>query len=293
MVPTHWSDRLQATGNFGPSIVSALVTAGFTVTALSRSGSTSKLPSEVKVVEVNYDSHDSLVTALKGQDVFISAVPNHGDQPKLIDAAIAAGVKRFLPSEFGSDIAGNENVQKLPVFQGKLKTQKYLEEKKDQISYTIVVNGAFLDWGIKVGFIINKNTTRVFNGGDKPRSTTTLEDIGKGVVGVLRHPEETKNRAVYLQSAAVSQNKLLELAKKKNPDFKPEIQNVDTLKVLQDSYDALEKNDADVGTALRGFIVVSIYTEGYGGLFAKNDNELLGIKGKSDEELEALVAQYV
>lgn len=263
------------------------------MTALSRSGSTPKLPSEVKVVEVDYDSHDSLVTALKGQDVFISAVPNHGDQPKLIDAAIAAGVKRFLPSEFGSDIAGNENVQKLPVFQGKLKTQKYLEEKKDQISYTIVVNGAFLDWGIKVGFIINKNTTRVFNGGDKPRSTTTLEDIGKGVVGVLRHPEETKNRAVYLQSAAVSQNQLLELAKKTNPDFKPEIQNVDTLKILQDSYDALETKDADVGTAMRGFIVVSIYTEGYGGLFAKNDNELLGIKGKSDEELEALVAQYV
>lgn len=271
------------------------MTAGFTVTVLSRSGSTSSLPSGVKVVQVDYDSQDSLVAALRGQDVFVSNIPNHGDQPKLIDAAIAAGVKRFLPSEFGSNIAGNENVQKLPVFQGKLKTQGYLQDKKDQISYTLVVTGAFLDWGLKVGFLVNVKggATRIFNGGDEPRSMTTLDDIGKAVVGVLRHPEETKNRTVYVHSATVSQNQLLELAKRKNPSLAPEVQEVDTRDVLKDSHDALGQKDADIGTAMRGFIVVSIFQDGYGGLFAKNDNELLGIDEKSDSELEALVAQYV
>ncbi|GAB7350329.1 hypothetical protein MBLNU459_g0961t1 [Dothideomycetes sp. NU459] len=283
-----------ATGNLGPTVVDALVTAGFHVTVLSRSGSASNLPSGVKVVKVDYDSQESLVAALKGQDAFVSNIPNHIDQPKLIDAAITAGVERFIPSEFGSNVSGNENNQKLPVFQGKLKTQQYLHEREDKISYTLIVTGAFLDWGIKVGFLINAKggPTRLYDGGNRPRSTTTLADIAKAVVGVLNNPDETKNRTVFVESAAVSQKQLLELAKKKNPDLKVETEEVDTSKLLEESHALLGQKDADIGQAMIGFIIVSIHADAHGGRFAKNDNELLGIKPKSEPELEALVAQY-
>ena len=225
----------------------------------------------------------------------MSAIPDHGAQPALVDAAIAAGVKRFVPSEFGSDVSGNANTAKLPVFGGKVKTQEYLKQKADQISYTIIVNGAFLDWGVMVGFIANLKggKNRIYDDGDRPRSMSTLADVGKAVAGVLDHPEETKNRTVYIQSAAVSQNRLIEFAKKKNPSASFDIEPVDTAELEQRSYEALREEGADVTQAMYGFIAVSIFREGYGGLFRQNDNELLGITGLSDSEIEAVIAPYM
>lgn len=47
-----------------------------------------------------------LTKVLHGIDVVVSTLagPAFGLQPHLIEAAIAAGVKRIVPSEFGSDI---------------------------------------------------------------------------------------------------------------------------------------------------------------------------------------------
>ena len=61
------------------------------------------------MIRANYDSAKSLKAAFQGQDAVISLVGGTalGDQNKLIDAAIAAGVKRFLPSEYGSDTTNN------------------------------------------------------------------------------------------------------------------------------------------------------------------------------------------
>ncbi|APA07638.1 hypothetical protein sscle_03g024080 [Sclerotinia sclerotiorum 1980 UF-70] len=86
----------------------------------------------------------------------------------------------------------------------------------DGMSYTIVVNGPFFDWGIMVGFIMNAKGKRItlYDGGDRTSSTTTLPDIGRAVVGVLKHPEETKNRAVYVQSYATTLKNLAAVGKK-------------------------------------------------------------------------------
>ena len=86
-----------ATGNLGPSVVKELVDAGFQVTTLSQSGKTEGLPSNVKTIKVDYSSQDSLTEVFKSQDAVVSLLPDHGTQNGLIDAAIAAGVKRFIP----------------------------------------------------------------------------------------------------------------------------------------------------------------------------------------------------
>ena len=62
------------------------------------------------------------------------------DQTRIIDAAIAAGVKRFIPSEFGSD-SKNEKSKVLPIFGPKVAVRKYLDEKiaaNPDFTYTIV-----------------------------------------------------------------------------------------------------------------------------------------------------------
>jgi len=285
-----------ATGNLGPTIVQSLVDASFDVTVLSQSGNTKGLPSSVKTVKVDYSSQDSLINALKGQDAFVSGVPTHDSQPALIDAAIAAGVKRFIPSEFGSNISGNANTAALPVFKGKAITQEYLKKKSSDISYTLINTGLFLDWGMQVGVSVNLKggSTRVFDGGDDQHSTTLLKDIGQAVVGVLKHPEETHNRVVYVQSAAVSQNQLIEIAEKAKPGLKIDRQDASIKQLLEDSYKQLEQGGDQVGAAMFGFIVVSIYGDSkeYGNVWSENnDNELLGIKELSAKDLEQLVAR--
>lgn len=55
---------------------------------------------------VNYDSKQDLVEALRGTHTLLSFIqlladPRNQSQRNLIDAAVAAGVKRFAPSEYG------------------------------------------------------------------------------------------------------------------------------------------------------------------------------------------------
>jgi uncharacterized protein YbjT (DUF2867 family) len=129
------------------------------LTVLSRSSSTAIFPALVKVIRVDYASVESLTAALHGQDAVISVAGNEGlpGQSVLVDASIAAGVKRFLPSEFGLD-TGNSKTAALPVFGYKVATRKHIEEKVaagGSITYTYVINGPFLDWGLERRFLLD------------------------------------------------------------------------------------------------------------------------------------------
>src|ERR1700726_2267026 len=96
-----------AAGNLGGVILDRLVASGkFNIKVLKRSGSKSSLPAAMDVVEVDFTSLDSLKSALAGQDAVVSAVGMRGleSQLLLVDAAASAGVKRFIPSEFGSNL---------------------------------------------------------------------------------------------------------------------------------------------------------------------------------------------
>lgn len=61
----------------------------------------------VRVVKVDYNDKDGLTTTLQGVEVVLSFVVAQSDpegtaQKNLIDASVAAGVKRFAPSEWAS-----------------------------------------------------------------------------------------------------------------------------------------------------------------------------------------------
>jgi uncharacterized protein YbjT (DUF2867 family) len=137
-----------AGGNLGPSILTEFLKSSFTVTVLSREDSKSTFPSEAKVVKTDY-SPESLAKAFDGQDAVISIVGNAGfaDQTKIIDAAVAAGVKRFVPSEFGSDTDNSDVRAIVPIFNGKKQVVDYLKGKEsDTFSWTALITGPFFDW---------------------------------------------------------------------------------------------------------------------------------------------------
>lgn len=163
-IPTH---RLhtQVTGAIGPVVVRALHDAGFEVQALTRKSTAESVKPDlgtVRTIEIDYSSQQELRDALEGQDAVISTLGDTAGavsaQKALIEASAATGVKRFIPSEFGSDTM-NAKVRSFPFFADKLKHQELLKRATDEnpdFTYSIVITGPFLDWGLSVvPFIIN------------------------------------------------------------------------------------------------------------------------------------------
>lgn len=61
-----------------------------------------------------------------------------------------------------------------------------------------------------MGFNTNDHSATIYDNGEEDFTGTTLEGIAQSVVGVLTHPEETKNRFVKVMSIKTCQNKLLQ-----------------------------------------------------------------------------------
>ncbi|KAI0377905.1 NAD(P)-binding protein [Hypomontagnella monticulosa] len=281
-----------ASGNVGPYVINQLVEDGFKVTVLARKGTNHTFPSSVTVTEIDYESPESLVKALQGQDAVVSAVGFAGlpQQIPLVHAAAKAGVKRFIPSEYGGDTENAKNAE-LPPFRPKREVLAALKkEAPSGLTYTLIPTGPFLDMGIDYGFLVNlkENNITLWNGGDRPFSSTTMPAVAKAISGVLKHPEETKNRSVFVHSTSKSLNQLLEIAKKvTGPEgWKSEVKSTDD--ALKGAYAKLEKGEID----RMGFIAASIWGEGYGCDFQKVDNDLLGVKQLNDAELEAFLKEH-
>ncbi|TGJ87303.1 hypothetical protein E0Z10_g1444 [Xylaria hypoxylon] len=284
-----------ATGNLGPAILEQLVKGGFHVTVFTRKSSSNEYPPSVTITPVDYDSVESLTAALQGQDAVVSTLGSAGfsKQLNLIEAAVKANVKRFIPSEFGSDTSNPKNAG-LPVFADKITVQKALvkEAANGNISYTYIYTGPFFDWGLKVGFVLNvsEKSIALYDGGERNFSTTTLGSVGKAVVGVLKKPDETKNRKVYVQDAAPTLKQLKAVAEKvTGAAWQGKEVSVET-DVLAPALAELGKENPDPSKFVFPLLITSIWGDGYGSHFQKLDNELLGLKEFTEADIEAVVA---
>ena len=285
-------------------VLNALIRSGrFNVTAIKRPSSSASYPESVKVREADLSSVDSVTAAFQGQDAVVSTVGSAGlaGQGILVAAAAAANVKRFLPSDYGCDLS-NPKAAVLPVFKAKIATHKALREaaaaKPDgDFTYTLVCNNVFLDWGLERNFLLNwkDSRPRFFDGGKGVFSATTLDSVGQAVVGVLTHPEETKNRFVYVKDIDVSQEQLLAIAKKVSGPGKTweEPTLVDTAELEKSSYESMAKGEV-TPPVMYGFLFRVIFgPPEYGGRFPGTDNELLGIKGKTEADVAAILESFI
>lgn len=266
------------------------------MTVLARQSSQAQFPASVsvKVVRVDYNSVLDLTAALTGQDAVISVLTTSAmeTQIPLIEAAVKARVRRFLPSEFCANI-GNPKAASLPVYHSKLAIHKVIQQQaRDHpyFTYTTIRNGPFLDWSMAYGFFfsLDGGSTPFYDGGDRPFSTTTLATIGRAVVEVLRHSDETRNRAVFVQDLVTTQRKMLALAQKVAPDRKWTPSEVSTADMETMAGAKYANGMIDLAASM-GFFCRSVFGEGYGGEFQEADNELLGIPLKTDADLEELI----
>ena len=105
-------------------------------------GSKTTIEGDAKVIQVDYSNDESVKQALTGVDVVISTVatPALNAQVKIAAAAKEAGVKLFVPSEFGGDPEGSTD--------GVLGVKaNILNQLKDLgIPYAAFYTGPFMDY---------------------------------------------------------------------------------------------------------------------------------------------------
>ncbi|KAK5712073.1 hypothetical protein LTR15_012142 [Elasticomyces elasticus] len=290
-----------ATGAIGEPITKALLAAGFEVTAFTRSLSRNIFPPGVRVSPVDdYEDVAGLTEALKGQHALISTIAIGGAayQKNLLDAAIAAGMTRFLPSEFGGDLQ-NAKVKTLPIFADKIAVEEYAAQKckGTGTSYTFVYVNAFLDWGlVNHGLLLDLPGKKIqmVNGGETSFTANTVDFIAQGVLAILQNLDATANRAVRLNQAVVTQAQLLGLSKKYAGSEGWEVDTVSTETLEQKADQNLKENPANPAAYVLPYVKRTLYGRDCGGNFdGKDDNDVLGLRKMTDEELEQMIKSLV
>lgn len=141
-----------ATGGLGQKIAAHLVGSPAKVKALVRQGSSDESVANLRtlgvdIVFVGYNNEDQLKEACQGGAIVVSALSGVRDvivdaQTNLLNAAVKAGVPRFIPSDYCIDFT------KLPYGTNRnLDLRKEFAERLDgaPIAATSVLNGMFTD----------------------------------------------------------------------------------------------------------------------------------------------------
>lgn len=251
-------------GDAGRPILDALVASNkFDVTIVSRPNSsyTSPYPS-VHVAKVELTDKQALTDVMKGHDVALITLGGlealERNTKAIVDAAIAAGVRRVIPSEFGVDTTRIPEKQKV-AYATKLNIHDYLDEKvaEGSIEYTLICTGLFFDWGLQTGFFgidIHKKKASIFSGGNNKFDSTTLDGISRGVAAVLLEPSAFKNKAVRIHDFFVTQNEILSVLEEETGS-KYEVEEVDADELLRQGFEAIERgefNEASVYKVVKG-----------------------------------------
>ena len=215
------------TGRIGRHIVEAIVATGkHTVVVLSRSASDSQLEAiGVKVIQVDYENHKSLVTALRGVHTVLSTLVSLDQQElgasqiALLNAAVEAGVKRFAPSEYAIVAVEND-----PMI---LYRAKYLVAEaiaKSGLEYTQFQNGVFMNYFVSgtkgLGYLLPfkfvvdvENYTAILPGlGEDKVAFTEAKDVGRFVAASLDLPRWPKQ--LNMVGEKLTYNEVVAIAEK-------------------------------------------------------------------------------
>ncbi|TVY36586.1 hypothetical protein LOCC1_G008568 [Lachnellula occidentalis] len=281
-----------------PILKALLLSKHFTITAITRSSSPSTSPPGITVTRGDYSS-SFLESALKNQDalVIILGVAAPKDlQSRIITAAASACVPWVLPCEFGPDGASREMMDGLPVLAAKKGVRDEIEAAGDS-GWLGIVCGLWFDVNLKNAFFglnIKERTVRLYDEGTTVLSTSTLDQVGCGVVKLLSLPSEKllkyRNSFVYINSFHVSQldifHSLLKATSTEEAAWK--VTKVPVHNAITEGRNALAAGDYKGGLDM---FVGMMFKEGAGGDFRPKSNN--GDLGLVEENLDEVVAQVV
>jgi hypothetical protein len=216
-----------ANGSLGKVLLKGLVEAScFDISILRRSNSTSttdaSLPAPLNVLSVSPEYPiDELVSVFRGQDAVVLSFRMNDVQQhlRIVEAAFKAGVKRVVPSDWGScDAASRQAQDRLQIYRDKNRVQMRCEDLAASaategggggvFTWSSIVCGHFFDEGLRDGllhFNLDTHTAQILDGGAIKASASTLRRIAESLVRTLQRPDPTANRKLYVQSFCPTQ----------------------------------------------------------------------------------------
>ncbi|KAK7708119.1 hypothetical protein SLS64_006941 [Diaporthe eres] len=282
-----------ASGSIGSMVLEAfLKTPSVTVTILQRASSSRTVsPPSARVIAIPDDyPHDSLVAAFTGQDAVINCVTTLAvrTQLRIIAAAAEAGVRRFVPSEYGLNNNNPAARALCPVFREKGEVQDHLRTLEHRMEWMSVACGMWLKWSAThefLGMHIAERKFVLWDDGEGLFSTTTEENTALAVVNALTKKwEETANKVVWLSDFAVSQKQLLEAVERATGE-KFETESIDSESFIREKQAAAAAGDGEATYAL---IETGFVTGKYGGHLEEEGeimNDLLELPKRSFDEV--------
>jgi len=286
-----------ANGVLGRPVLEELLRQGYAVTILSRPHSSSTYPDNVKVAATDFKDKASIVEALEGQDAFISTIGSGSgmDAVLLAEAAVEAGVKRYIPSEFGSDTKNHE-IRSLPFYAPKLAAQAKLEEltaaPDSKTTWTYVYSSAFLEYSFQLPIIANLKQRQItlWDGGNVEYTATSIPAVATATVNVLKNLEATQNRPVRISSIMLSQRKVLAAAQEAIGSDGWTVTEKTTISAKEESLAIMRTEPTKFKAWIMGFLSRALFAKEAGGNFAgSKDNELLGTPQVSNDELVEII----
>ncbi|KAL5113632.1 hypothetical protein ACEQ8H_008497 [Pleosporales sp. CAS-2024a] len=287
------------------SIVNSLVPAEFhqdnlkcQVSILTYRSQSLHLPPHVSPYAIEHRKSDfspkSLEEAFAGQDVVISTISG-GDfklQITIIDALVAAGVKRFIPHEFGHDTL-NQGIQaRIPKYAGRAKVLHHLENKvapeTPGFDWIGIATGYTLDSNLingDLGFDMEWHSATIQGTGDELFAVSSLARIGQVVTKVLQYWSEMNSKYVYAAGVITSANDILWAAEQATGQ-QWTVGNHDVQDSVKEGMSRIERGFPDAGLALLDRSV--LYDEelsALGPFQSQSVNEVLQLHPESIDEI--------
>ncbi|KAJ1732777.1 hypothetical protein LPJ61_001895 [Coemansia biformis] len=170
-----------------------------------------------EVVVYEEATADAFRQAFTGIDVVVSGVGIAGvaGQIAMIDGAILAGVRWFIPSEFGVPPYKSVWMPFDSPLAAKATVGHHLQEnaRRAGLAYTIIYTGLALDYidPQSIGLKPESGTATLVGRGGTPVSFTAVDDVVRLVVDIVRRPSEMQNRTVRYAGSTAMMRTLVKL----------------------------------------------------------------------------------
>lgn len=256
----------------------------------------------VEIISGDSTSASDVNTAFNGFDTIVSCLgrPVIHTQLLLVELADAhPDIKRFFPSEYGTDIEYGPQSKDEKPHQQKIKVRAALRAAEN-LKHTFVVTGPYgdADGGLFLsaapvereanGTFDVKRKRAVLNGDGKGKvSLTTMRDVGKLVVAALKNPEAARNRALRVNSFTATPEEIVAEFERQSGGEKWSVEYTSLEKLREIEKNAYAEGDPKAG----GLTLRRIWTEG-GTLYERRDNGDIGMED-GVESLEDAVRQAI
>lgn len=289
------------------------------VTALTRHGSKNEAPTGVKVISVDYNDQESLIAALKGQQLLVitlSATAPPEIESNIVQAAGRAGVSHIMPNQFSIDDTNKKLISESPI-------SSYNKALLDKIevagsSWTMLVCSLWYEYSLAMGpiwfgFDFAEHKLTLYDGGTTKINLSTWEQCGRAVAALAslkELPEDAsdhsltmetwRNKSLVISSFLISQLDMFESWKRVTGERDSDwtIENVSSQERYDQCMHAMKTSQdpmsSRMGAASASF-VRAFFPNGGGDYESTRglDNEKLGLPKEDLDERTAVAKMMV